>query len=313
MMNDDLDRVVPLDQLDDFKVADGDPDVRGWEVVASDGRKIGEVDQLLVDTAAMKVRYLDVDVDNDLVAGSSDTSDRHVLIPIGYARLDEGSDRVIVDQLASSDIVGLPEYTHGPITRDFESSVRSRFDSGYTTGATGAAAGAAGLASTGAADTTRDTDNDFYSHDLYDDNRFYGARRNMEGDEARLTLSEEELAVRKQRMAAGEVDIHKRVETEHVSTPVTTMREEAVVERRPISDATLQAGTARIEGDEIRIPLMEEEVIVEKRVVPTEELVVRKHTVQETETVEADLRKERVDIDQQGDVQLRDEHRDDRL
>lgn len=313
MMNDDLDRVVPLDQLDDFKVADGDPDVRGWEVVASDGRKIGEVDQLLVDTAAMKVRYLDVDVDNDLVAGSSDTSDRHVLIPIGYARLDEGSDRVIVDQLASSDIVGLPEYTHGPITRDFESSVRSRFDSGYTTGATGAAAGAAGLASTGAADTTRDTDNDFYSHDLYDDNRFYGARRNMEGDEARLTLSEEELAVRKQRMSAGEVDIHKRVETEHVSTPVTTMREEAVIERRPISDATLQAGTARIEGDEIRIPLMEEEVIVEKRVVPTEELVVRKHTVQETETVEADLRKERVDIDRQGDVNLRDEHRDDRL
>jgi uncharacterized protein (TIGR02271 family) len=313
MMNDDLDRVVPLDQLDDFKVADGDPDVRGWEVVASDGRKIGEVDQLLVDTAAMKVRYLDVDVDNDLVAGSSDTSDRHVLIPIGYARLDEGSDRVIVDQLASSDIVGLPEYTHGPITRDFESSVRSRFDSGYTTGATGAAAGAAGLASTGAAETTRDTDNDFYSHDLYDDNRFYGARRNMEGDEARLTLSEEELAVRKQRMAAGEVDIHKRVETEHVSTPVTTLREEAVIERRPISDATLQAGTARIEGDEIRIPLMEEEVIVEKRVVPTEELVVRKHTVQETETVEADLRKERVDIDQQGDVNLRDERRDDRL
>jgi uncharacterized protein (TIGR02271 family) len=314
MMNDDLDRVVPLDQLDDFKVADGDPDVRGWEVVASDGRKIGEVDQLLVDTAAMKVRYLDVDVDNDLVAGSSDTSDRHVLIPIGYARLDEGSDRVIVDQLASSDIVGLPEYTHGPITRDFESSVRSRFDTGYTSaGTTGATAGAAGLASAGAADTTRDTDNDFYSHDLYDDNRFYGARRNMEGNEARLTLSEEELAVRKQRMAAGEVDIHKRVETEHVSTPVTTMREEAVIERRPISDATLQAGTARIEGDEIRIPLMEEEVIVEKRVVPTEELVVRKHTVQETETVEADLRKERVDIDRQGDVQLRDEHRDDRL
>lgn len=315
MMNDDLDRVVPLDQLDDFKVADGDPDVRGWEVVASDGRKIGEVDQLLVDTAAMKVRYLDVDVDNDLVAGATDASDRHVLIPIGYARLDEGSDRVIVDQLASSDIVGLPEYTHGPITRDFESSVRSRFDSGYTaTGTTaGTTAGAAGLASAGTADTTRDADNDFYSHDLYDDNKFYGARRNLEGDEARLTLSEEELAVRKQRMSAGEVDIHKRVETEHVSTPVTTMREEAVVERRPISDATLQAGTARIEGDEIRIPLMEEEVIVEKRVVPTEELVVRKHTVQETETVEADLRKERVDIDRQGDVNLRDERRDDRV
>jgi uncharacterized protein (TIGR02271 family) len=313
MMNDDLDRVVPLDQLDDYKVAEGDPDVRGWEVVASDGRKIGEVDQLLVDTAAMKVRYLDVDVDNDLVAGATDASDRHVLIPIGYARLDEASDRVIVDQLASSDVVGLPEYTHGPITRDFETSVRSRFDAGYTATGTTAAAGAAGLASTGAADTTRDTDSDFYSHDLYDDNRFYGARRGMEGDEARMTLSEEELEIRRQRMSAGEVDIHKRVETEHVSTPVTTMREEAVVERRPISDATLQAGTARIEGDEIHVPLMEEEVVVEKRVVPKEELVVKKHMVQETETVEADLRKERVDVDRSGEANLRDERRDDRL
>lgn len=311
MMNDDLDRVVPLDQLDDFKVAEGDPDVRGWEVVASDGRKIGEVDQLLVDTAAMKVRYLDVDVDNDLVAGATDASDRHVLIPIGYARLDEASDRVIVDQLASSDVVGLPEYTHGPITRDFETSVRSRFDAGYTATGTTAAAGAAGLASTESTETPRD--NDFYSHDLYDDNRFYGARRGMEGDEARMTLSEEELEIRRQRMSAGEVDIHKRVVTEHVSTPVTTMREEAVVERRPISEATLQAGTARIEGDEIHVPLMEEEVIVEKRVVPKEELVVKKHMVQETETVEADLRKERVDVDRSGDVNLRDELRDDRL
>lgn len=314
MMNDDLDRVVPLDQLDDFKVAEGDPDVRGWEVVASDGRKIGEVDQLLVDTAAMKVRYLDVDVDNDLVAGATDASDRHVLIPIGYARLDEGSDRVIVDNLASSDVVGLPEYTHGPITRDFETSVRSRFDAGYSaTGTTAATAGAAGLASAGAADTPRDTDSDFYSHDLYDDNRFYGARRGMEGDEARMTLSEEELEIRRQRMSAGEVDIHKRVETEHVSTPVTSMREEAVVERRPIDDSGLHAGTARIEGDEIRIPLMEEEVVVEKRVVPKEELVVRKHTVQETENVEADLRRERADVDRTNEVGLRDERRDDRL
>lgn len=213
MTNDDLDRVVPLDQLDDFKVAEGDPDVRGWEVVGSDGRKIGEVDQLLVDTAAMKVRYLDVDVDNDLVAGATDSSDRHVLIPIGYARLDEESDRVIVDQLASSDVVGLPEYTHGPITRDFESDLRTRFDRGYTSGA--ATTGAAGLTGAAAADTSTDLgagtgrDDDFYSHDLYDDNRFYGGRRNLEGDEARLTLSEEELELRRRRMEAGEVDVDR--------------------------------------------------------------------------------------------------------
>ncbi|HEU0052581.1 MAG TPA: PRC-barrel domain-containing protein, partial [Longimicrobium sp.] len=85
MARDDLDRVVPLNRLDDFKVADGDPDVRGWDVVAADGRKIGEVDELLIDTGAMKVRYLDVEVDRGMIAGGDD---RHVLIPIGYARLE---------------------------------------------------------------------------------------------------------------------------------------------------------------------------------------------------------------------------------
>ncbi|HEX2092787.1 MAG TPA: PRC-barrel domain-containing protein [Longimicrobiaceae bacterium] len=160
MRNDDLDRVVPLDQLDDFKVAEGDPDVRGWDVVASDGRRIGEVDQLLVDTAAMKVRYLDVDLDNELGAGT----DRHVLIPIGYARLDERADRVIVDNLATGDIVGLPEYNQGPLTRDFEADLRQRFDTAYT--------GTPGMEAEGA-----DRYGEFYSHDLYDDTRFFGARR----------------------------------------------------------------------------------------------------------------------------------------
>ena len=124
MANDEMDRVVPLGQLDDFRVADGDPDVRGWEVLASDGRKIGEVDELLVDTTAMKVRYLDVDVDDELVAAGQD---RHVLIPIGYARLERDRDCVMVDVLASDDVRGIPAYDQGPLTRDFENSVRDSF------------------------------------------------------------------------------------------------------------------------------------------------------------------------------------------
>lgn len=124
MTNDDMDAVVPLGQADDFTVASDDPDVRGWEVLGSDGARIGEVDELLVDTAAMKVRYLDVDVD-DAVIG--DGRDRHVLIPIGYARLDRDRDCVTVDGLASTDLRTLPAYDQGPLTRDFESSVRESF------------------------------------------------------------------------------------------------------------------------------------------------------------------------------------------
>ncbi len=176
MANNDMDRVVPLGQLDDFKVAEGDPDVRGWEVLASDGRKIGEVDELLVDTTAMKVRYLDVDVDGGMVAGGTD---RHVLIPIGYARLDQESDRVMVDALASADLGGIPSYDQGPLTRDFETSVRRSFSAGRGTSAGGMGrgmmdtagldntpgmgtglgmAGAAGLSDTGMRAGTSDLD-----------------------------------------------------------------------------------------------------------------------------------------------------------
>jgi sporulation protein YlmC with PRC-barrel domain len=152
MANNDMDRVVPLGQLDDFKVAEGDPDVRGWEVMASDGRKIGEVDELLVDTSAMKVRYLDVDVDDGVIG---DGLDRHVLIPIGYARLEQERDRVMVDGLASADLNALPSYDQGPLTRDFESSVRDSF-SGRGTSFTPPAAGmsGAGMLDTAGMDNT---------------------------------------------------------------------------------------------------------------------------------------------------------------
>ena len=302
-MASEMDRVVPLGQLDDFKVAEGDPDVRGWQVVASDGRKIGEVDELLIDTNAMKVRYLDVEVENGLMA----EPDRHVLVPIGYARLDRGSDQVMVDNIASTDLRSMPAYDQSPVTRDYETSVRNSFMGGAA--GTGMAAGAAGLAGSAGTTDTSDTtqlaggthDTDFYTHDSFDDNRFYG-RQTGNANEQRLTLSEEELAVGTRRVEAGAVEIDKRVETEHVRESVPVTHEEAVVERRPINDAMSARGATIGEGETIRVPLTEEEVVAETRTVAKEELVVRKHEVTETETVEADLRRERAEVHRDGET-----------
>jgi photosynthetic reaction center H subunit len=275
----DMDRIVPLDELDDFKVAEGDPDVRGWDVMSSDGRKIGEVDDLLVDTSAMKVRYLDVDVDRDL---TEDDRDRHVLIPIGYARLDRDDKNVMVDSLNSSDVVGLPEYTHGGVTREYESDVRQRLDRGYTAGP---------------------ENEDFYSGEAYDQNRFYG--RGGE-DERSVTASEEQLDVQRHTRESGAVEVNKEVETHHMSADVPKMREEVEIERRPITEGMSAEGKIG-EGEEMRIPLHEEELDVQKRVVPREEVVVRKRQVEDTEHVEADLRRENVDVRREGDAEIRDE------
>jgi hypothetical protein len=181
MSNDDLDRVVPLDELDDFRIARDDPDPRGWEVVAADGRKIGEVDELLIDTGAMKVRYLDVDMDDEVSA----QPDRHVLVPIGYARLDRDHDRVIVDQLSSADLASIPAYDHGPITRDFETSVRDS----WRRGRADRPAGDERDVDRGDGRDRRVADrreddrmrahgrDEFYSDDLFDETTFWAARR----------------------------------------------------------------------------------------------------------------------------------------
>jgi hypothetical protein len=159
MASDDMDRVVPLGQMDDFAVAEGDPDVRGWEVLASDGRRIGDVDELLVDAAAMKVRYLDVDLDDGVVG---EAGERHVLIPIGYARLDRERDCVRVDALAAADLAALPAYDQGPLSREHETSVRDRFREAHR----GSAAESGGSAE----------EDPFYASDAFDDARFYGRR-----------------------------------------------------------------------------------------------------------------------------------------
>lgn len=116
-------RIVPLSDLHTHKIASGDPDVRGWPVVAGDGRTIGRVDGLLVDTAEMHVRYLDVILDLRPTAGG-----RHVLIPVGFVRLGGRERMIFVEGLASEEAALLPAYDGGEVPREAEPALRARFD-----------------------------------------------------------------------------------------------------------------------------------------------------------------------------------------
>jgi uncharacterized protein (TIGR02271 family) len=111
-----------------------------------------------------------------------------------------------------------------------------------------------------------------------------------------MTRSEEELAIGKREVRAGEVDVEKHVHTEHVRRPVTRRVEEVEVERRAAR------GRGEIREEEIRVPVSEEELVVEKRPRVREELIVRKRPVEETEQIEADLRREEIEIERHGRV-----------
>lgn len=147
------DNLVTLKELKKFKVADGDADVRGWRVVSSDGVKVGKVTELIVDRNAMKVRYLDVHLNRDIFDREVD---RHILVPVGIARVMPDVERVGLDNTTVSELLRLPPYAPGPITRDYERSLRDS------------------LSSKGTNETY--ADEAFYDHDHFDSNRFYNRR-----------------------------------------------------------------------------------------------------------------------------------------
>jgi uncharacterized protein (TIGR02271 family) len=118
-------------------------------------------------------------------------------------------------------------------------------------------------------------------------------------NEQRITRSEEELVVSKRPVKAGEVDLKKTVQTEHVSKSVPLRHDEVEVERHPIS-ADSHAQDVKIGEQTVSIPLTAEEPVVNKRAVAKEEVIVKKHAVEEKRNVEADVRKERVDINKSG-------------
>lgn len=120
-------------------------------------------------------------------------------------------------------------------------------------------------------------------------------------DEQSLRLHEERLSVNKEQVSEGEFRARKETVSEQQNVDVPTTREEVYVERRPLNDAA--AATDMTDTDqEIRIPVSHEEVHVEKRPVTTEEIVIGKRRVQETQTVGAEVRKERVQFDSDVDV-----------
>ncbi|OON70601.1 PRC-barrel domain-containing protein [Hymenobacter sp. CRA2] len=112
--------LVRLRDLHDFEVADGSPDVRGWAVRGADGKRFGDVYELIVEPDAMKVRYLDVELDGGLHINKNE---RHILIPIGAAALDDDGDNVFVPALTSESVLNYPPYLEINISRDYEEAM----------------------------------------------------------------------------------------------------------------------------------------------------------------------------------------------
>jgi len=103
-------KLVPLKELDGYKLAGGEPDIRGWPVQTLSGRKIGEVDDMLVDQTTGEVVLLDVDLDG---------TKRRTLAPARAVQLQRDRRVVLIDSIELRDVEQLPTLSRtGEVTAD---------------------------------------------------------------------------------------------------------------------------------------------------------------------------------------------------
>lgn len=114
-----------------------------------------------------------------------------------------------------------------------------------------------------------------------------------------MTRSEEEVNVGTRTQETGRVRLKKYVVTEDVQMTVPLQREEVRLEREPITEEN--AGRANdgpaISEEEHEVVLKEEVPVIEKQAVPKERIKLSKDTVTEEQTINEQVRKEQVDID----------------
>jgi len=82
------DNLVPMSALGNWKVAKGEPDIRGWEIRTVSGRQLGKVADLLVDREAGEAVLIDVDLPG--------TAQR-AQVPIRMAHIDRVARVVLMD------------------------------------------------------------------------------------------------------------------------------------------------------------------------------------------------------------------------
>jgi len=205
-------RLVPLKDLDGYKLADGEPDIRGWEVQTVSGRKIGEVDDVLVDERTGEVALLDVDLDG---------TRRRTLAPARAVQLLRDRRVVLIDSTELRDAEQLPTLARtGEVTADELRLFRDNYAQ-------------------------------LYGARAFHENRDYEIQRRDQA--VRLTRHDAADTVASERVAAIEADQARR-------------------------DAQAKEADATARRD-VRFPKGADEVVVERRPVVMEEVVVRRRVV----------------------------------
>lgn len=273
-------QLVPLRSFGNLKIADGEPDIRGWEVRTVSGREIGKVDELLVDRAAGEIVMLQIDLPG---------TNRHTLAPIRAAHIDRTRRVVLLDSAELRDEGDIPSLAReGELTDEEVRLFGDRYDRAYGDRGWGADRDYSVPHGTGAlrfsrrADDRADARVDERVQERIEERAEERAEARREAEQANLAaLAEQDRQRERERLDRERLE-RERVEREQEERQ-RTERQLADARRREVAfereRAQEQAAADRNVEQQVRYAGGVEERVVERRPVVVEEVVVRRRTV----------------------------------
>jgi len=249
-------------------------DLRGWigrTLVDHEGEKIGRIDAIYLDNETGQPEWLAV--------STGWFGNRISFVPLPGAT-QQGDDLRVT--FTKEQVKGAPHAeADGQLSQEEEAELYQHYGLGYSEQRSDSGLPDGGTATTGTLGTDTGSDTSGPSTD------------------DAMTRSEEELRVDKTTQQVGTARLRKWVETEHVQETVPVAHEEVRVEREPITAGNVDSAMdgPEISSEEHEMPLYEEQVVANTDVVPKERVRLDKDVVTEEQAVDADLRKERVDIE----------------
>jgi uncharacterized protein (TIGR02271 family) len=124
-----------------------------------------------------------------------------------------------------------------------------------------------------------------------------------ETDATRIPIIEEEVSIDKRVVETGRVQVRTFVDDEQVHVTEALKRELVDVERVAIGREVKVAPTVREEGEYLIVPIVEERLVIEKRLFLVEELRLRRTTVVVPVEADATRRVMRAEVERDGNIQ----------
>ncbi|PSR18400.1 photosystem reaction center subunit H [filamentous cyanobacterium CCP3] len=311
---------MPLHRLKDYypnyreTLADGQMgDLDSYSIYTQGEERVGTAKDLLVDDSG-RFRYVVVDT-GPWIFG------KNVLLPIGLASFDYDKTRIYVNGLSKSQVENLPEYNENTVVDNrYEDNVRKQYQP-LAQGRSSRQFLGSNYATPNDADRMNALDSDRQrplessvrstgtqaNANIYDYDRephYYGL--SDQDNQGQLRLYEERLIAHRERNKVGEVRVGKQIKTEtaEVTEPIT--KERVVIERHDVTGQPTAGTDHAFEDQEVaRMDVYEDEVTAEKQAFVREEVNVRKETDQETVRLRDQVRREELDIDTDGNPQVK--------